>query len=202
MKKAGKTIKKQPTQKTPKAIRTPFNTVVLAISPYTNGFGYAVFHSQQELIDWGVTNLYYNKYNTVLNRLDLLLNHYKPHAVTILKPNTTDTHKTLAMKITESLSKLCVLSTTPLLRLDREDVRNLFSTFGATTKESIATKLVEFLPELKIYKPPHRAVWEREHRNMQIFDAASLALTFYDQLEDIENLGHGDANRKKRIQQS
>jgi len=176
---------------------TMHQKTVIAISPYTDGFGYAVFDSPQNLLDWGVTKLNCYKLNRALNRFDMLLSRYRPNAVTIQTPNDQAKYKSLANRITHSLSKQCAVNTIPFLRLTRPDITNLFVQFDAKTKEQIATKLVEFLPELKIYKPEHRGIWEREHTNMKIFDAVSLALTFYDQLEDILNSPCNKPNTNK-----
>jgi hypothetical protein len=59
----------------------------------------------------------------------------------------------------------------------RADVR---ASFGLTTKREIAEAIVREFPELVPRLPPVRRIWMSEDVRMNIFDAASLAITFFE----------------------
>ena len=59
----------------------------------------------------------------------------------------------------------------------RSDVR---ASFGLTTKREIAEAIVREFPELEPRLPPVRKIWMSEDARMNIFDAAALAITFFD----------------------
>jgi hypothetical protein len=58
-------------------------------------------------------------------------------------------------------------------------VRQLFVADGAATKFQIAKAIAVEIPELAPRLPGERKIWLPEHANMSIFDAASLALTYF-----------------------
>ena len=58
-------------------------------------------------------------------------------------------------------------------------IRQAFSETGAVTKHEIAQVLAKDFPELAPRLPPVRRIWMTEDCRMAIFDAASLALTFF-----------------------
>ena len=49
-----------------------------------------------------------------------------------------------------------------------------------TTKREIAEAIVREFPELEPRLPPVRKIWMSEDVRMSIFDAAALAITFFD----------------------
>ena len=51
--------------------------------------------------------------------------------------------------------------------------------FGLATKRQIAEAIAREFPELEPRLPPVRKIWMSEDRRMSIFDAVSLAITFF-----------------------
>ncbi|MCP5060463.1 MAG: hypothetical protein GY937_27510 [bacterium] len=64
-------------------------------------------------------------------------------------------------------------------RYSQRDVRACFSKYGAKTKEEIAAVIARELRELAPKLPGKRKPWKSEDERLWIFDAASLALTFF-----------------------
>jgi hypothetical protein len=64
----------------------------------------------------------------------------------------------------------------------RAQVRACFAEFGLATKQSIAEIIGKRIPAFERLVPPPRKIWMSEHARMGLFDAAALALTFF-QLE-------------------
>ena len=61
----------------------------------------------------------------------------------------------------------------------RTRVRELFASHGATTKHAIAEIIAKHVPAFERYLPPPRKLWMSEDSRMSLFDAAALALTFF-----------------------
>ena len=51
---------------------------------------------------------------------------------------------------------------------------------GAKSKDDIAEMVAKRVPELEMRLPPRRRLWESEHFSMGVFEAAALALTYFD----------------------
>ena len=67
-------------------------------------------------------------------------------------------------------------------------MRRLFAADGAVTKYQVATAIAEGIPELAPRLPGVRKIWLPEHANMSIFDAASLALTYFANQDPASNV--------------
>ena len=61
----------------------------------------------------------------------------------------------------------------------RDQIRDVFEQFGAVTKYEISKVLLTEFKKLELREPKKRKTWESESHNMPIFDALSLALTWY-----------------------
>ena len=61
----------------------------------------------------------------------------------------------------------------------RSEIRRAFATVGKTTKHPIAAEVARRFPELAERLPPVRKFQDSEEERMSIFDAASLALTYF-----------------------
>jgi Holliday junction resolvasome RuvABC endonuclease subunit len=67
-----------------------------------------------------------------------------------------------------------------LRQFTRSDIKAAFVSHNASTKQQIAQAVSLELPDLAPWLPPPRKIWLSEDRRLGMFDAASLALTFYD----------------------
>lgn len=59
----------------------------------------------------------------------------------------------------------------------RADVRAWFAHYGARTRQQIAEAVARHHEPLRRLVPKARKPWESEGRNMQLFNAAALAMT-------------------------
>ena len=67
----------------------------------------------------------------------------------------------------------------PAVQYSRTQAQRCFAQFGATTKLEIAVVIAEHIPAFERYVPPVRKPWMSEEARMGLFDAAALALTFF-----------------------
>src|SRR5262249_25604261 len=61
----------------------------------------------------------------------------------------------------------------------RGEVRSVFKQHDCPNKQIVAEHIAKHIPAFERYVPPPRKPWMSEDRRMGIFDAAALALVFY-----------------------
>lgn len=154
--------------------------LALAIDPTSRGFGYALFEGPQTPLDWGVTEIRSDKNENSLERIRKLISFYHPEII-ILEDCSKEQGRrcqrvrNLLGRIEEysRLQKISVVKYSP------GRVQEVFSFFDVKTKQQIARKISEWLPDLTSFLPPERKLWMSEDRRMSIFDATALILTYY-----------------------
>lgn len=153
---------------------------VLAIDPATQGFGYAVFEGPERLVDWGVAAVTTDKHAGTLYRLMRFLEDYAPDVLVIEDATGPGSRRgRRVVKLLRAVRKLATSSGVPVWAFPRDAIRGAFAASGAENKEEIAAEIGRRFPELEPYRPPHRKIWMSENVNMNIFDAASLASTYF-----------------------
>jgi hypothetical protein len=153
--------------------------LVCAIYPSTKGFGYAVFEGPSTLVDWGVKAVRGRPKNLAsLRKVRDLLAFYGPDVLAL--ENHQGRGSRCAKRIQTLINLIAAHAAEKRMTTasySRADVR---ASFGLTTKREIAEAIVREFPELEPRLPPVRKIWMSEDVRMNIFDAASLAITFFD----------------------
>jgi len=133
-------------------------TRVLAIDPTTRGFAYVVFEGPDFLLEWGSSQARAGEKNAkCMARIRELVARYDPEVIVLENYEGPGSNR-------------------------RPRVRALraFAAYGGTTKRSIAVELAKCYPELSPRLPDERKCYESEDERMNLFDAASLALTYFE----------------------
>jgi hypothetical protein len=154
--------------------------LLLAIYPTTRGFGFVVFEGQRT-IDWGVKDARGDKNRKVLAKIEELMAWYRPEVLVL--ENAHGPRSRRAERIRQLQLQLVELAKTRKIALrlfTRADIRVAFASRNASTKYEIAEAVSRELPDLAPWLPPPKKIWMSEDRWLGMFDAASLALTFYD----------------------
>lgn len=156
---------------------------ILAIDPISRGVGFVVLEEDQlQLVDWGIrvcTRRNGRNGPPCPRVLRHLIARYEP-SVVVIEGNESVTslrYEALGAFVT-AVTDVLDTSGLPIRTYSRDGIRQVFSRFGAITKEEIARTLVARFPELAPDQPPRRKMWESEDPRMSIFDALSLAVTF------------------------
>jgi hypothetical protein len=152
--------------------------LVLAVFPSTRGFGYAVFEGPQSLIDWGVKGARCPQKNLAsLQKIRELTAFYRPDVVVLEDYEGSGSRR--AKRIGTLIDLVAAHATEEGVStafFSRAAVR---ARFGLKTKRQIAKAITQEFPELEPRMPPVRRIWMSEDRRMSIFDAVSLAITFF-----------------------
>lgn len=153
---------------------------VLAIDPSIRGFGFAVLEGPKRLIDWGVKSARQNKNAVSLAKVADLIRYYKPDVIVLENCERTGSHRCKRVQgLITAVIKLGAELKIRTRRFSPSQVRQAFADCGARTKHEIARAIADCLSELASRLPPLRRPWMSEDYRMNIFDAVSLALTFY-----------------------
>lgn len=161
--------------------RTPLReTRVLAIFPTVSGFGFAIFEGVDYPLDWGVKTVRGDKDKGMLLRVAHLITMYRPEViVTTCSDKKAARHSIRVKFLLSKIAELCEKENIDVKTYSRQTIRLAFSEHGMPTKQEIAEGIARWYPELGIEIPPVRKIWKPDHYRMPIFDALSLALTFY-----------------------
>jgi hypothetical protein len=159
--------------------------LILAIYTTSRGFGFVVLEGRRRTIDWGTKEARGDKNRIVLKKANELMSWYKPDLLIV--ENTEAIASRRVDRIRKLHRQLIDLATTHKItvrQFGRSEIKAAFATRPASTRYEIAQAISRELPDLEPWLPRPKKLWESENRNLSIFDAASLALTFYDIRKD------------------
>ena len=149
--------------------------LVLAFYPHARGFSYVVFEGPLSLVDWGMSDIRSKRKTSVcLLRLSALLDQYVPDAVV-----TRQIRQGRLAKLSEALTKLVESRRVVIAAVSRDRIREAFVHLGSPTRYAIVQAIAKQIPVLAPYVPPIRKIWYGEDRRMGLFDAAALALAYF-----------------------
>ena len=153
---------------------------VLSVAPCVQGIGFVVFNGPRLLIDWGVKWTRDEKNARGVAKVSELIDRYQPDVVILEDHHGEGARRTKRVEnLLDAIATLVHRQNIKTARYSRGRVRQIFVTNGAVTKFQIAKAIAEKSPELAPRLPGERKIWLPEHANMSIFDAASLALTYF-----------------------
>lgn len=156
------------------------NKVVYAIYPNAQGFGFVYMENARKLLDYGAVRINPISNRKVLEKIKEAFDYFRPSIVILLDPEgkssrTGNRTKELIKKIVAHAAKINL----PVVQYSRDQIKDVFEQFGATTKYAISQVLLKEFTELEAKSPKERELWTSEDRNMTIFDALSLAVTWF-----------------------
>lgn len=156
------------------------NKVVYAVYPNANGFGFVYMDSPRKLLDFGTVRINPISNMKVLARIKRALDYFRPTIVIVPDPegNSSRIGKRVK-KLINLIVDFAKEEKLPVFQLSRDQIKDVFRVFGATTKYEISQVILKEFNELETRKPKRRELWTSEDYNMAIFDALSLALTWY-----------------------
>ena len=158
------------------------DNLVLAVYPTTRGLGFVVMEGPLSAVDWGTSEITSgNKNEWCLSRITRLIERLHPDTIAL-----PDWHGPEARR-SERIRNLChgVVAMARVNGLDIRIVRlarvkRYFATLGATTKHERAAAVARLIPAFAHRMPPRRARWQTEPTRAALFDAAAVALAYFD----------------------
>jgi hypothetical protein len=154
---------------------------VLAVYLNARGFAFILFEGPLAPLDWSVRELRGpRKHTRCIGKIVAILDQYLPDV--LILQDTSDQGTARAPRIAKINADIAALARArglPVFAYSREKVRQAFASFGVTNKQALAEIIAKHIPAFERYVPPPRKRWKSEDARMGLFDAAALALTFF-----------------------
>jgi hypothetical protein len=156
--------------------------LVLAIYLTRRGLSFVLFEGSLSPLDWGSSRRYGPEKNDhCLKIAGALFRRYHPDVLVLQDTSWTGTQRSQRiMNLNAALFELAERQGLPVCAFSRDGVRTVFGYLGSPTKRAIAEVIAKHIPAFEPYLPPERKPWMEEDARMGIFDAAALALTFFE----------------------
>ncbi len=164
-------------------MRRLVSSSVLALEPNARGLSFVFFEQEGKLADWGIHEIRNLKNIRCRRRALTLLRRLQPDFVVM--ENTHAMGARRQRRIIELLGQMKADANQMGLQvslISKRTIQEQFCVFGTGSKDDIATAIATMVPELAEKLPSRRRIWESEHYNMGMFEAAALAISFYAQL--------------------
>ena len=154
--------------------------IVFSIYPNANGYGFVYMENPRKLLDFGIVRINPINNTRIMERIKKSLLFFKPAIVITLDPTGTSSRTGNRVKrLIKQIEGYAKIENLNISTISRDQIRDIFQVFGVTTKHEISQALVKEFSELERMLPRRRKLWTSEDRKMAIFDALSLALSWY-----------------------
>jgi Holliday junction resolvasome RuvABC endonuclease subunit len=155
---------------------------ILAITPSTRGFGYAVLEGHKLLVDWGVRSIEGDKNSGSIKKVEEMIDLYNPQVIVLENTATKESRRSPRIKaLTKRLVAVAESRTIKVALFSKRQVRRIFFGDAVGTKHALAEIIAERFPEeLGFRLPPKRRDWMSEDSRMDVFGAVALTLAYFD----------------------
>lgn len=156
------------------------NQLILALYPNSFGMGYVLCESPKELINYGIARVRPLSKDKYIKRLHHFVKQYRPTIILLRGYQKKDKRiSKRVIKIIESFEKEAARLDLPIFMYSREDIKEVFKQFEASSKYTISKTITSWYPELQHRMPNIRKNTQSEHYQMGVFDVFSLMLTHH-----------------------
>lgn len=157
--------------------------IVCAIYPNANGYGFVFLENVEigrKLIEYGSVRINPICNRKILERIKKSIDYFRPTIVILLDPEGKTSRVGKRNKnLMKDIIAYAESEKLQVFQYSRDQIRDVFEMFGVVTKYEISKRLLTEFTELEPMRPRERKLWTSEDRNMAIFDALSLALTWF-----------------------
>lgn len=157
------------------------HALVLSIYLNSRGFSFVLFEGHLSPFDWGIREIRGpRKLKGCFQRITQLLDQYAPEALVIQDTSKQGTERARWISdVNASIAALANKREIPVFAYSRDQVQGAFKCYQCPNKQRLAELIAKHIPAFEQYVPPPRKPWMSEDRRMGLFDAAALALTFF-----------------------
>jgi Holliday junction resolvasome RuvABC endonuclease subunit len=131
--------------------------------------------------DWGLFEIRGGKrHQRIMDKVTSLLGRYAPDVLVMqdMGPEGTRRVDRLAL-LNSALGSVAQELGIPIFTYSRADVYSAFRSVGFANKQMLAVLIAKHIPAFERHVPPPRKPWMSEDARMGLFDAAALALLFF-----------------------
>lgn len=150
---------------------------VLALYPTSRGFGFALFHGEESLIDWGIKDIRWkNKNFLTLHLVKALIDRYAPDVI-VIEDSARNPRRHERIRILHNLISAHAKSKKIAVRRFTQGA--MHEHFGVETKYGVAEAVARAMPMLAPRLPPKRKAWMSEDARQSLFDAVALGIVYF-----------------------
>src|SRR4051812_40905011 len=118
------------------------NPVILALYPNSIGIGYACLQIPEQLFDFGVTKVSPLSNRKLLQRAERFMDYHKPKII-LLREVGASWNSQRVDKLINAIETLAGEKNLEVYRYTREQIKEVFEVFGATSKHEMVEKIVK-----------------------------------------------------------
>jgi len=154
--------------------------LVLAVHPWSRGFGWVVFESPLVPVDWGIAIAKTDKNARCMARLERLLAQYEPAVLVLETFEGRGASRAIRIKhLCRNLMHLASHHGAEVCVYSRAAIRLCFKSIGAVTRYEIVQAVVQRVDVFRHRLPRPRKGWMSEDGRLSLFEAAALAMTHF-----------------------
>ena len=151
---------------------------VLALYPFSRGLAFVFFEGPLSPVDWAVKEVRGAQKNArSLEMAKRLIGRLQPDVVVL--DDRAGRRSQRIRRLQRLIASHAEGQVIEVQRFTRREIRQCFGTLGASTRYEIAQVIASRIDAFSHRVPPVRKIWKSEAPRMKLFDAASLAMTFY-----------------------
>ena len=162
--------------------------LTLAIYLNSRGCSFVLFEGTLSPYDWGIFDCRgARKDASCLSKMTELLHLYDIDALVIQHTGADGTRRALRLSmLNTALEAAARAQGVPVFKYSRADVYQTFASAGFANKQSLAKVISLHIPAFERHVPPPRRPWMSEDAMMGLFDAAALALVFFQRANKLD----------------
>lgn len=159
---------------------TSINQTVLALYPNAMGVCYAVFDSPKDLVDYGIGYIRPVNSKKSILKVEQYLDFYNPD-ILLLRGISKERvkHNKRTQKLIDRICKVAKGKGLDVYKYERNQIKEIFSEFKASSKYQVSKKIIQWFPELEALELPYRKRWMSENHRTGVFDAIAIALIHF-----------------------
>ena len=162
--------------------------LTLAIYLNSRGLSFVLFEGTLSPYDWGIFEFRGpRKDASCLRKMRGLLDGYNVDALVIQHTGAGGTRRVSRLSMLNTALEAAAREHGVLVfKYSRADVYETFSSAGFANKQRLAEVIAKRIPAFERHVPPPRKPWMSEDTRMGLFDAAALALVFFERAEGLD----------------
>src|SRR6516165_9248020 len=155
--------------------------ITLAIYFSTRGASFVLFEGTLDPYDWGIFEVRGPRREAKCQlHIMRLLDQYEIDVLVLQNTGREGTRRASRLTtLNAAVEAAAQQDGVPVFKYSRADVYSAFASAGFSNKQTLAEVIAKHIPAFERHVPPPRKPWKSEDARMALFDAAALALVFF-----------------------
>lgn len=160
---------------------TSKSDLVFALHPTTRGFGWVLFEGPASPTDWGTASAKRGRNAKLLAQFGRILNRCEPSVLVLEAFEGRDANRVERVQaLCRDIRHIAASKGMKVRIFPRGVVQEVFLELGAKTRHEIAMVIAQRVDAFNHRLPPKRKSWMSQDPRQSLFDAAALAITYFE----------------------